>query len=113
MSFLDDLKKAGKNIAQKTGDVVEIQKLNMGISQEKDKIKKVYAEIGEEVYQQFKAGNDLGYADKCNEIEVFVAKAEELQEKLMQLKNSKVCPSCGSEISADTAFCPKCGTKTN
>lgn len=113
MAFLDNLKRTAKNIAQRTGDMVEIQKLNMGISQEKDKIRKIYTEIGEEVYQQFKAGNDLGYTEKCSEITEYEAKIEELQEKQMKLKNSKKCPSCSSEISADTAFCPKCGTNVS
>ena len=111
MALMDDIKKTGKNIAQKTSDLIEIQKLNMSISQQKDKINKLYSEIGAAAYQEFKAGNDIGFTDKFNEIDAFEEKIDELQNKLMQLENSKKCPGCGSEIGAEDAFCPKCGTK--
>jgi len=113
MSFIDNLKRTGKNIAQKTSDVVEIQKLNLAISQEKEKVKKIYSQVGEEVYRQFILGNDLGFSDKCSEIAGYEAKIEELQNKIMNLKNTKKCGGCGAEISDDAAFCPKCGTKAS
>jgi Zn finger protein HypA/HybF involved in hydrogenase expression len=112
MAFWENLKRTGRNIAQKTGDVVEIQKLNMAISQEKDKIKSLYAEIGEEVYQEFEAGNDLGYTEKCSEIAQYKARIEELQLKQMKLKDTKKCMGCSAEISGDSVFCPKCGAKS-
>jgi len=113
MNFMDNLKNTMKNLAQKTSDVVEIQKLNLAVSQEKDKVRKIYIQIGEEVYKQFILGNDLGFTDKCNEIAGYEEKIEELKDKIMRLKNAKKCEGCGSEISADAAFCPKCGTKAN
>ncbi|NLY18629.1 MAG: zinc ribbon domain-containing protein [Clostridiaceae bacterium] len=113
MSFIDNLKSTMKNFAQKTSDVVEVQKLNLAILQEKDQVKKLYTKIGEEVYRQFLLGNDLGFNDKCNEIALLEAKIEEFENKIMKLKNTKKCDGCGSEISADAAFCPKCGTKAS
>lgn len=111
MAFLDDLKKATKNIAQKTGDMVEISKLNLSISQEKDKINKIYTEIGQAVYEQYKAGNDVGFGDKCAVIVEHQKAIEELQQKILELKNAKKCYSCGAEVSVDVAFCPQCGAK--
>lgn len=113
MSVLDNIKSTMKNLAQKTSDMVEIQKLNLAVSQEKDKVKKIYAQIGEEVYRQFILGNDLGFTDKCNEIAEYEERIEELGNKIMKLKNSKKCEGCGSEISADAVFCPKCGTRAD
>ncbi|AGC68483.1 hypothetical protein Cst_c14940 [Thermoclostridium stercorarium subsp. stercorarium DSM 8532] len=111
MALIDDLKKATKNIAQKTGELVEISKLNLSISQEKDKVEKLYAEIGKAVYEQYKAGNDVGFSDKCAAIAEIENKIEELQQKIRELRNVKKCPSCGAEVEADTVYCPKCGTK--
>ncbi len=111
MAFLDDLKKFGKNVAQKSSDMVEITKLNSSISQEKDKIKKTCLEMGTQVYDQFKAGNDLGMAEQCNQIIEHEAKIEELQQKILEIKNSMKCPGCGAEINTETAFCPNCGAK--
>lgn len=111
MAFLDDLKRATKNIAQKTGDMVEISKLNMSISQEKDKIARIYSDIGKAVYEQYKSGNDVGFADKCDIISEHERKIEELQQKILEIKNVKKCSSCGTEVSVDTAFCPQCGAR--
>jgi len=111
MSLIDDLKKATRNLAQRTGDIVEVSKLNLSIAQEKEKIAKVYSEIGKAVYEQYKTGKDVGFGDKCAVIAEYERKIEELQQKIMEIKKVKKCPSCGTEVSADTAFCPKCGTK--
>lgn len=111
MAFLDDLKKATKNIAQKTGEIVEISKLNLSISQEKDKISKIYADIGKAVYEQYKQGNDIGFGDKCAVIAEHERTIEELQQKILEIKNVKKCPSCGTEVGLDIAYCPQCGAK--
>ncbi len=111
MAFMDDLKKFGKNVAQKSSDMVETTKLNMSISQEKEKINKLYYEIGAAVYEQYKLGNDLGLGDKCMQIAEYEAKVEEFQAKILEIKNAAKCPGCGAEVSAETAFCANCGTK--
>lgn len=111
MAFIDDVKKVTKSIAQKTGDLMEISKLNLSISQEKDKIGRLYSEIGKAVYEKYKAGNDLGFGEKCASIAEIERKIDELQQKLCELKNVKKCPSCGAELSMDSAYCPKCGAK--
>lgn len=111
MAFMDDLKKFGKSVAQKSSDVVETTKLNMSISQEKEKINKLFIEIGAAVYEQYKLGNDLGLSDKCNQVAELEAKIEEYQSKILEIKNAMKCPGCGTEINADTTFCPQCGTK--
>lgn len=111
MAFIDDLKKFGKNVAQKSSDMVETTKLNMSITQEREKINKLYNEIGAAVYEQYKLGNDLGLGDKCMQIAEHEAKIEEYQAKILEIKNAMKCPGCGAEVSAETTFCANCGTK--
>lgn len=111
MSFLDDVKKFGKNLTDKGKDIVEITKLNSQINGEKDKIRDIYAKIGEQVYQAFKNGSETGYTDLCNEIVQIENKIKELTDKLLELKNALKCPNCGAEVTKESAFCPKCGTK--
>ncbi len=111
MAFMDDLKKFGKNVAQKSSEMVETTKLNMSITQEKDKINKIFYEIGAAVYEQYKAGNDVGLGDKCMLIVEMEAKIAEIQAKIMEIKNATKCPGCGAEVSAETVFCASCGTK--
>jgi len=111
MSFIDDLKKATKNLAQKTGDVVEISKLNLSIAQEKEKVETLFSEIGKAVYEQYKAGKDLGFGDKCEVIAEHERKIEEYRQKIMEIKKVRKCSSCGAEIEVNALFCPHCGTK--
>jgi DNA-directed RNA polymerase subunit RPC12/RpoP len=111
MDFVNELKKFGKNVAQKSSDIIEITKLNMSISQERDKINKLYREIGEAVYQQYKLGNDLGFGDKCGQVFEVESKIEEYQNKIMQIKNLAKCPGCGSEVGTETIYCSYCGAK--
>ena len=117
MGFFDDVKKsvssAAKTVAQKSSEVVETTKLNMTISQEKEKIEKIYSEVGKAVVEEYKMGNDKGFAEKCEEVKAIEAQIAELQQKVLELKNASKCPGCGAEITTDVAFCPKCGTKLN
>ena len=111
MAFFDDVKKIGKNLAQKSSEMVEVTKINMNISTEKDKIQKIYTQIGEAVYNDFKAGNQVAYAEQCTEIQQIEAVVAELQAKVLELKNELKCPSCGADVTKGVAFCPKCGAK--
>lgn len=113
MSFLDDVKKFGKNISDKGKDVIEITKLNSQISGEKDKIKELYVKIGEQVFQAYKAGGDNTYSEACAQISEMEDKIAELQTKVLELKNAAKCPNCGAEVNKETAFCSKCGAKVN
>jgi len=113
MAFLDDLKKFGKSITDKGKDVIEITKLNSQINAEKDKIKETYSKIGEEVYKAYKEGQSSAYDELCAQIKEMEDKINELQAKVLELKNAAKCPNCGAEVAKDTAFCSKCGAKLN
>lgn len=113
MAFFDDVKKFGKNITDKGKDVIEITKLNSQIGTEKDKIKDLYVKIGEEVYKAYAAGTGSAYDESCAQIKEIEAKIDELTAKVLELKNATKCPNCGAEVTKETAFCSKCGTKVN
>lgn len=113
MAFFDDLKKFGKNITEKGKDVIEITKLNSQINTEKEKIKEFYLKIGEEVYKAYAAGQSSAYDETCLKIKEIEDSINELQEKVLELKNASKCPSCGAEVNKETAFCSKCGAKVN
>ena len=113
MAFFDDVKKLGKNVAEKGKEAIEITKLNSQIGGEKDKMKDMFTKIGEQVFVSFKAGTDHGFGEWCVQLLEMEAKIDELKNKIMEIKDSTKCPSCGSEVSKETAFCPKCGAKVN
>lgn len=113
MAFFDDVKKLGKSVADKGKDAIEITKLNSQITGEKDKMKDMFAKIGEQVFANFKMGNDQGFGEWCVQLQESEARIEEIKAKVMEIKNASKCPSCGAEISNETTFCPKCGAKVN
>lgn len=117
MSVFENLTKkvteTAKAAARKSGDIVEVTKLNMNISSEEDKIKKVYTDIGKTVYESFDKGEEIpdNFKELCEKVRVHFKNIEEMKEKILELKSVKICPSCEAELDADVAFCPKCGTK--
>lgn len=112
-AFFDDVKKLGKSVAEKGKDAIEITKLNSQVSAEKDKMKDMFAKIGEQVYANFRNGNDQGFGEWCVQIQEAEARIEEIKAKVMEIKDASKCPNCGGEVSKEVAFCPKCGAKVN
>ncbi len=111
MAFFDDVKKIGKNISDKGKDVIEITKLNAQIGSEKDKIQDLYVKIGQEVYTAYKAGEETPFAALTAEISAIESNIDELNAKILEIKDAVKCPSCGAEAAKETAYCSKCGTK--
>jgi rubrerythrin len=116
MAFFDNLSKkvgeAAKTAAKKSGELVETTKVNMAISSEEDKIKDIYTEMGKYTYSKYKGGENVDAAmlQSCQQIDGIEENIVSLKEKLMQIKNSKLCPNCGQQVELSTVFCPKCGS---
>ncbi len=92
MNFFENLKRAAADtaqvIAKKTGDVVETSKTKYSIYDLKNEIEKIYAEIGEKVYEAYK--NDINISDvleeKCSQIDDLMLKTDVLKQKLNENK---------------------------
>lgn len=117
MSILDNIGKKIGETAQaaqkKTNELVEITKLNKEISQEEDKIKKTYIELGKKVYDIFSKNGDIdrAYFDGCTAIDEANVRIKELSAKILEKKNIRICPNCGAELGREAAFCVKCGAR--
>lgn len=112
-NFTKKVTETAKAAAKKSGDLVEVTKLNMNISNEEGKIEKAYEEIGKLVYESFKRGEEVAEAfrGQCELIRSYEEVISEMKQKILELKSVKICPSCGSELALDVAFCSKCGAK--
>lgn len=117
MAFFDNLGKkvgeAAQSVSKKSGELVEITKLNMSINSEEDKIKKKYSEIGKKAYEIFLQDPDSASAflEECEEISQSQSSIDDLKAKIMQAKNLKKCVGCGAELEKSIVFCSKCGAK--
>ena len=117
MTFFESISKkvtdTAKAAARKSGDIVEVTKLNLNIAAEEDKIKRKYMEIGKAVYETYANREEIPHSFKvlCEKVKEYEKNIEEMKTKILQLKGLKNCPSCGAELDEDFAFCPKCGAE--
>lgn len=120
MPFMDHFNKIAKtvsegasNAAKKSSEMVEITKLNLTIQSQQDKIKGIKAELGDKIYEKFVNGAimDEDVVALCYSIKEIEENIKQINVKIGLLKNSKICSSCGEEITSNSAFCPKCGAK--
>lgn len=115
MGFFDDVVNKTKSVVdtttKKTGEFVELQKVNMKISETVGSIDKAYLEIGRMVYEASK-----GRGEFAEEIDQKIFSVDELNATLQSLKDEAadlrgviVCTKCGKENPEESAFCAACG----
>lgn len=119
MAFLENLGKkvgeAAQAAAKKSGELVEITKLNVNIGSEEDKVQKLYAQIGKTIYEKYDASGtvDQDVQENCEAIKVHEQNIKALKEKIMEVKNMKNCINCGTEMERAQVFCSKCGARND
>lgn len=115
MAFLDKLSKTitntGKDVAKKTKDLTETAKINSQISSEQKKIEDVKAKIGNIYYSQYKYVLLENLIPLCNELDEAYEKIELYKAQIIEIKGIVSCPNCGAELTDESSFCSKCGTK--
>jgi len=133
MAFLDKLNTIAKNVGEKTGDAIEITKLNAKISSEKSAMNELYKQLGEKIYEKYAAGayQDVDMAALFTEVDAHRANIAEAEGKIDAIKAENeakaqaaevqpaekaapagaVCPGCGAAVAEGIKFCNQCGTK--
>lgn len=117
VSVLDSITKkvtdTARAAAKKSGSVVEVTRLNMSINAEEDKIRKIYTEMGKQLYEDHTEGKAVGdrLLEHCLKIDEIIDNIDGMREKILELKNIKACPNCGMELDIDMEYCYKCGRK--
>lgn len=118
-NFLNKLGDMAKNAADKTGDMIEIGKLNAKISTEQATIITIKQKIGSYYYEHFDTGGEypLEVSELCQQIKVCEHAIAEIQGEIAALKGEvpgeaeSKCPACGAANSLGTKFCGECGAK--
>lgn len=117
MAFWGNLKKkAGtlaQSAAQKSGEVMEITKLNMNIKTEKEAKEALYRELGEFYFKKQTTGefSEEIVNKLCEQIKIHAENIVFYQEKVNKIKNMIICPICGQGVERDNQFCGKCGAE--
>ena len=115
MKTLEDLGDTAQEIAQQSQQKQigqdAITHLREMISAEEAKIRNLYYKIGE-IYVSTNLHDILSKLDRMiSEIEEASKNIQLFEQKIQQLPNDSVCPTCGEIVQADDIFCWRCGTR--
>ncbi len=116
--FFGDLGKSLSRSAQKaatrTGTFFESTKMNAQISSEQKEVEKLYAEIGELVYERALEGQmpeDPEITKLVHMVREHRVRILKMKRDLADVRGMQICPNCQEEVAPDVSFCPKCGMK--
>ena len=117
MAFFNQLAEKTRSFAgsagKKTETAVELSKASIKLNQLENQLKKTFERIGTLVYEE-----SQGFADNGDLTEICIRDAaalereiRELNEKIKNMKEKKVCPVCGLSNPSEKTYCENCGTK--
>lgn len=129
MAFLNKLSNVAKTAADKTGDMVEVTKLNAKINGSKSKIAAIKTQLGEYYWSKYVVGEtlDAEATELCAQIKAESDTIVELNREIQKIKDVPsaaqvngapaaptfaACASCGGVIPNGKKFCPECGAPT-
>ena len=104
----DVITSTGKDVVKKAKDIAEAANLKSQISCQERIIDEAYVEIGKAYYEVHKDEENHMYMEQCATISDAMEKISQLNDELVRLKGSRICPKCGNE---NALFCSNCGTK--
>ena len=113
--FLEELGEAITKTAREIGGRAEVlygtQKLKNKISGEERQIQKIMEELGKVLYRRYREGVPLDDLQRrlCEQIDQRMTRIEQYKEEMAGVRSKKVCPSCGTVVDQDAAFCHHCG----
>ena len=115
MAFLDDIGKSfsgmGQSVAKQTKTLANTAQYNTSIAEKKRQLTKLYAELGEICYRNYREALGPDEQDLLDQIEAMQAELEDLEERLREVKGVIKCPACGADVASGAAFCTNCGTR--
>lgn len=117
MGIFEDLMAGAKNVVdyagKKTDDVVELSKLKYQSSQLSNELRSLYEKLGCAVYSMMKSEYDNNELidSLASEIEEVKNALQEINGKIADKKELKLCPACGAKNDKEAFYCMKCGNR--
>lgn len=98
---------------RKAGQMVDVAKLNVQLFELNQEFGDTLRQLGQVVYD-----THLGKTTGTDAVELLLQRADEQRSKAQEVKNriadlrqSKPCPACGAACGKDDAFCRSCGAQ--
>lgn len=117
MGIIEDMivkaKSAVEVLGEKTGNFVDISKLNISVSEAKCELKKKYEALGKLVYESRREDidNNVDIEKSMNEIDLVKENIKKIEDEISMIKNQLVCSGCGKVNSSDAKYCSGCGAE--
>lgn len=96
---------------RKAGQIVDVAKLNVQLFDLNSDLNEVLRRLGRVMYNLH-----LGQAEEGESVDQLLARAdeinlkrEEVKDRISALRQSRMCPSCGTACGRDDTFCKHCG----
>lgn len=111
--FGEKVEDIAKSVADKTGEVVEVQKLKSKIRSCKRKADNEYMHIGHIIHDKHMSGyaveNDC--SDICETIDELNEEIVKLKRQVNEIKGYATCRNCGEAVDTEAMYCSKCGAQ--
>lgn len=115
MGFFEELGEklaaTGAEVSQKAKEVSEIASLRNQIRQQEKAIDDIYIKLGKKYFEAHKDDVSDEAAEDIAAIITALAGIDTLNQQINEIKGCVNCPSCGTAVDGNSAFCPKCGAK--
>lgn len=100
-------------VADKSGKAIEDAKLKMAIADKEDKIEEIYIKMGKTVYDEYKAGEDVGkvFTKESKKVDKILTEIAEHKKIILYNKGLRICEKCEEVIPNESTFCSNCGEK--
>lgn len=108
MAFFDDL---SKKVSQGTKNFADSARLNGVIGENRKKIEKLYASLGQRYYEAHRQDAAPEFPELMEELNALFDGIAQAEDALRQLRQRGKCPNCGAETAQNALFCAVCGTK--
>lgn len=107
----DAASKTARIAKDKSGEIYEITKLSIAISDAESKIDKLFKNVGILTYRDYENGVELSddIKDLLSDVDEKFKEIEDMKAKINEIKSVKSCPKCNTPNAKSANFCQNCG----
>ena len=98
-------------LSQKAKNMSEVSAIKSQINTEQNKMENYFLNLGRQYYEHAEEYQISELRELVGLISESESKIESLRQRISDLENAKVCPSCGIQIEEGTIYCTNCGVK--
>lgn len=107
----DAATKTARIAKDKSGEIYEITKLSIAISEAESKIDKLFKNVGILTYRDYENGFELSedITSLLKDVDDKFKEIETMKAKINEIKSVKTCPKCSASNAKSANFCQNCG----